>query len=46
MNDCVNPRATEGFAGVTAIDCKVGAVTVRVVDPEMAPDKALMVVEP
>ena len=31
------PAAIDGFAGVTAIDCSVAAVTVSVVLPEMAP---------
>jgi hypothetical protein len=35
--------AIEGFAGVTAIDCSVAAVTVRVVEPLIAPDVALIV---
>ena len=30
MNCCVRPLAIDGFAGVTAIDCSVGAVTVSV----------------
>ena len=32
--------AIEGFAGVTAIDTSVGAVTVNVVDPVIAPETA------
>ena len=31
------PAATDGFAGVTAIDCSVAAVTVSVVLPLTAP---------
>jgi hypothetical protein len=42
VNCCVRPLATEGFAGVTAIDCRVAAVTVRVVEPVMDPDFALI----
>jgi hypothetical protein len=38
--------AIEGFAGVTAIDCSVAAVTVRVVEPLIAPDVALIVEVP
>jgi hypothetical protein len=40
--------AIEGFAGVTAIDTRVGAVavTVRVVVPLMAPEAALIVLVP
>jgi hypothetical protein len=36
----------DGFAGVTAIDCNVAAVTVRVVEPFMAPEVALIVEVP
>jgi hypothetical protein len=43
VNCCVSPFARDGFAGVTAIDCSVAAVTVNVVEPEIAPDVALMV---
>jgi hypothetical protein len=43
VNCCVSPLATEGLAGVTAIDCSVAAVTVSTVEPEIAPDVALMV---
>jgi hypothetical protein len=38
--------AIEGFAGVTAIDCSVGAVTVSTVDPTTDPDVALIVLVP
>jgi len=40
VNCSVAPFAIEGFAGVTAIDTSVAAVTVRVVDPVMAPETA------
>jgi len=33
VNCCVRPLAIEGFTGVTAMDCSVAAVTVRVVEP-------------
>ena len=33
VNCCVSPFATDGLAGVTAIDCSVAAITVIVVDP-------------
>jgi hypothetical protein len=48
VNCCVVPFAIDGFAGVTAIDTSVGAVavTVRVVEPLMAPEAALIVVVP
>src|SRR5690349_10780494 len=38
------PDEIDGFAGVTAIDTKVAAVTVRVVDPLTAPELAPTVV--
>ena len=38
--------AIEGFAGVTATETSVAAVTVRVVLPEMAPEVARTVVDP
>jgi hypothetical protein len=38
--------ATEGFAGVTATETSVAAVTVSVVLPEMEPEVARMVVDP
>ena len=38
--------AIEGFAGVTATDTSVAAVTVSVVLPEMEPEVARIVVEP
>ena len=40
VNCSVAPFAIEGFAGVTAIDTSVAAVTVKVVDPVMAPEAA------
>src|SRR5277367_4667594 len=43
---CVAPLAIEGFAGVTAIDCSVAAVTVKTVEPLIAPDVALIVEVP
>ena len=36
----------DGFAGVTAIDCSVAAVTVRTVEPLMAPEVAVIVLVP
>ena len=38
--------AIDGFAGVTAIDCSVAAVTVNVVEPLTAPEVALIVLIP
>jgi hypothetical protein len=46
VNCCVRPFAIDGFAGVTAIDCSVAAVTVSTVDPLTEPDVALMVLVP
>ena len=38
--------AIEGLAGVTETDTRTAAVTVSEVEPEMAPEVALMVVVP
>src|SRR5271167_2279075 len=46
VNCWVAPLVIEGFAGVTAIDCNVAAVTVRTVEPLIAPDVALIVEVP
>ena len=46
VNCCVVLLVIDGFAGVTAIDCKVAAVTVNTVDPLIAPDVALIVEVP
>ena len=46
MNCCVDPFETDGFAGVTTIETNVAAVTVRVVEPEIVPDVAVMVAVP
>ena len=46
VNCFVVPLAIEGFAGVTAIDTSVAAVTVRVVEPLIAADAALIVLVP
>jgi hypothetical protein len=46
VNCCVSPLATDGLGGVTAIDCRVGAVQVSVVLPEMVPLVAEIVVLP
>ena len=40
------PLAIDGFAGVTAIDCSVAAVTVSTVDPLTPPSVALIVLVP
>ena len=46
MNCCVVPFAMPGSAGVTAIDTSSAAVTVNVVEPEINPDAAVIVVDP
>jgi hypothetical protein len=46
VNCCVAPVAIDGLPGVTAIDCKVAAVTVSTVDPLTAPSVALIVLVP
>lgn len=46
VNCCVEPAATEAVAGVTEIEVKVGGVTVRVVEPLIVPDLAVMVALP
>jgi hypothetical protein len=43
VNCCVFPAATDGFAGVTAMEDRVAAVTVNVVDPTTLPLVALIV---
>ena len=45
MNCCVVPAEIEGFAGVTAIDTKVGAAAknVMVAEPNIEPELAVMV---
>jgi hypothetical protein len=46
VNCCVAPLAIEGFAGVTAIDCNIAAVTVSKVEPLMDDDVAVIVEVP
>jgi len=46
VNCCVAPLAIDGFAGVTAIDCSVAAVTVSKVEPLIDDDVAVMVEVP
>jgi hypothetical protein len=46
VNCCAIPSGMLGFAGVTAIDVMTAEVTVRVVDPEIEPRVAEMVVLP
>ena len=40
VNCSVSPRATEGLAGVTAMDTKAAAETVDVVEPVIVPEAA------
>jgi hypothetical protein len=46
MNCRVVPLAMLGLVGVIAMDTSVAGVTVRVVDPDMLPDVAVIVVDP
>ena len=46
VNCCVVPALIDGLAGVTAIDTKVGAFTVRVVEPLIEPEVAAIVALP
>jgi hypothetical protein len=46
VNCWVDPLASDGFAGVTVMDCSVAEVTVKIVDPCTAPDAALIVLVP
>jgi hypothetical protein len=46
VNCCVAPLAIDGFAGVTAIDCSVAAVTFSKVEPLMDDDVAVIVEVP
>ena len=46
MNCCEVPSGTVTVAGVTAMDFRTGAVTVKVEDPEMLPEVAVIVVAP
>jgi len=46
VNCLVKPFATLGMAGVTWIETSCAGVTLRRVDPDMAPDLAVIVVGP
>ena len=46
LNCCVLPTATDGFAGETAMDCRVAVPTVRVVVPVMPEAVAEIVTDP
>ena len=46
VNCSVWPFKIEGSAGVTVIDVRVGAVTVRFVVPSIAPDAASILLVP
>ena len=46
MNCCVRPTASEGVAGVTAIETSAAGVTVSVAVPETDPEVAVIVEVP
>ncbi len=46
VNCCVVPRAIDGVAGVTAIETRAAALTVRLVDPVTEPEVAVMLAVP
>ena len=46
MSCCFVPLAMLGLVGVTAMDMSAAAVTVRVVEPDMLPFMAVIVVLP
>ncbi len=46
VNCCVAPAGIDGLAGVTAMETRVGAVTVKTVDPLIVPDVAVIVEVP
>ena len=46
VNCWVKPAATEGEAGVTEMEVRLGGATVSVVEPLINPDLAVMVVGP
>lgn len=46
VNCCVDPTASEGFAGLTVMEVSTGCITVRNVDPEIAFRAALIDVVP
>ena len=46
VNCCVAPNKIDGFAGATAIETRVGAPTVRVVEPVIEPEAARIAVAP
>ncbi len=45
-NCFVAPRVMDGSTGITVIEVRVAGVTVRVVEPEMLPDVAVIIVAP
>jgi hypothetical protein len=46
VNCCDVPSGIVAVAGVTAMDVRTGAVTVKVEDPAMVPEVAVIVVAP
>jgi hypothetical protein len=45
-NCLVTPRTIEGLAGITVIKTRVAGVTVKVVEPEILPHWAMIIVVP
>ncbi len=46
VNCLLDPRAIDGFADATAMETSAAEVTVKVVDPVMEPEVAVIVVDP
>jgi hypothetical protein len=46
VNCCVSPAGTDAVGGVTEIDVRVAEVTVKVADPLIDPEVAVMVAVP
>jgi hypothetical protein len=46
VNCCIVPLRMLGLIGVTAMETSIAGVTVRVVDPDILPDIAVIIVEP
>ena len=43
VNCCMPPAATDGLEGVTAMDVRVGAVTIKSAEPLIVPEVAVIV---
>ena len=46
MNCCDVPKAIDGLAGVTEIETRTAGSTVKIVEPFIEPEVAVMVVDP